>query len=937
MKNNFCILILFLISLTQSFTFAFPLIQENNQTNISVSEQEDKVIRTALDIFCSDMELVSGKRLTLSQSILDNTIVVGTIGKNNYIDKLISTKQISIKEIEGKWEAFQIQVLKQDNKNILVVVGSDSRGTAYGILELSRLIGVSPWVWWADSTPEKKSSFVISDNYFNSQQPSVQYRGIFLNDEDWGLMPWSSTNFEQSSKKGEIGSQTHAKIFELLLRLRANTIWPAMHESTVPFYFVEGNKEMADKYGIVVGTSHCEPLMRNGAGEWDTKKYGDYNYLTNKNTVLNYWTERLEEAGKYENFYTIGMRGVHDGKMEGVKTLDEQTQVLSQVIKDQRELLKKYVSEDMEKVPQSFVPYKEVLTIYENGLNVPEDVTLTWCDDNYGYITRLSNTEEQKRKGGAGVYYHVSYWGRPHDYLWLSTTSPSQIYWQMKKAWDTNARKLWILNVGDIKPAEYLTEFFLDMAWNIDKVNPQNIYDTQDKWYEREFGKDLAQQIGDIMKEYYRLANIRKPEFMGWSRVEEYSPDVKNGRTPVIDTEFNPYAFGDEIYRRLEDYSTISEKAREIEKLLPQDKKAAYFQLVLYPVCTSAEMNKKLLYAQKARLYASYSLPVANEYTEKSTNAYNAIAGLTYTYNHDLVKGKWNGIMDMKPRDLHVFQQASLPEKVISKDTEDILVWVENQSQPTTNKEVQLTSFVDLAGGKTFVSLFSYNNKSISWSIKNKPDWLDIYEENLGLMGEKRIRFSADFDKIIKTENADKCILSINNQEYMFRIQADKIEQNMPTEYNGLVLINTADYRTNSKNFPQSIQGLGYSTNTLELPIGKENAIQYKVCTTSAGDALIRTCLIPNHPVNGNDIRYAISVDGEAPQIVSFKTEFRSETWKINVLRNQSVNITHHKLTKPGEHTITIYALDDSVILDQMMLDFQPDRKFYAIPVNLNH
>lgn len=917
---------------------AFPLIEEQETTVIELDKREDKVVQTTLEIFSSDMELVSGRRIQLTKNLKNHSILIGTIGKNRNIDQLISSEKISVEKIQYKWEAFQIQIITQDNKKILVIAGSDSRGTAYGILELSRLIGVSPWVWWADSTPQKQTRLDISDDYFNRQEASVQYRGIFLNDEDWGLMPWSSANFEPSSRKGQIGSKTYAKIFELLLRLRANTLWPAMHESTVPFYNVERSKEMANKYGIVIGTSHCEPLMRNNAGEWDKNKLGDYNYLTNNETVQNYWIQRLKEAGRYENYYTVGMRGVHDGKIEGVKTLDEQTTVLSRVIKDQRELLAKYVNKDITKIPQSFTPYKEVLSIYENGLDIPEDVTLTWCDDNYGYITRLSNKEEKKRSGGAGIYYHVSYWGRPHDYLWLCTTSPAQIYWQMKKAWDTNARKLWILNVGDIKPAEYVTEFFMDMAWNIEKINEQNIYGNQEKWCEREFGKELSGQISSILCEYYRLANIRKPEFMGWSRVEEYS-SIKNGRTPVIDTEFNPYAFGDEIYNRLKAYNKIAEKTNELEKNIPENKKAAYFQLVQYPICASAEMNKKLLYAQKARLYASHNLPVANEYAEKSINAYNAVAGLTDTYNKDIMKGKWDRMMDMKPRDLYVFQQPSLPEKILPQNNNEIFIWLENQSQPIQNeKYINLTQFINPSGSKTFMSVLSLNGKSADWNIKIKPDYLNVYEEDINLVGEKRICFEIDKNKIKSDTPTEECILIINNKQYTFRFRISDIKKEIPVEYNNLVIINTADYeKKNIKNQPQQIQGLGYSRKALQLNIGKENAITYKIYTSSKGNAIIRTYMIPNHPVNGNDIRYAISVDDEEPQIVSFKTEFRSEDWKINVLRNQSVNITHHNLKKAGEHSITIYAEDEGVILDQMMLDFKIDRKFYEIPVNTNN
>lgn len=917
------------------FSATFPLINNKQATCINVDQSEDKVVHTAIDMFCSDVEDVSGIKTLLNSQSSNNVIVVATIGKNAYIDKLIDTQQISVNKIKGQWEAFQIQVVKDGDKKQLIVLGSDSRGTAYGVLQLSRLIGVSPWKWWADATPEKKEKMDIPDNYFLCQQPSVQYRGIFLNDEDWGLVPWSSQNFEQTSVKGQIGSKTYAKIFELLLRLRANTLWPAMHESTVPFYFVEGNKEMADKYGIVIGTSHCEPLMRNSAGEWDAKNKGDYNYLTNKTTICNYWAQRLEEAGTYENFYTIGMRGVHDGKMEGVKTLDEQTSVLSQVIQDQRELLKKHVNKDITKIPQSFVPYKEVLSIYENGLKVPEDITLTWCDDNYGYITRLSNETEQKRSGGSGVYYHISYWGRPHDYLWLSTTQPARIYWQMQKAWNAGARKLWILNVGDIKPAEYTTEFFLDMAWNINQINPHNIYDNQQNWLTREFGEELANEITPLLNEYYRLANIRKPEFMGWSRVEEHSDQVKNGKTSVIDTQFNAYAFGDEIYNRLLEYSIISEKAQKIETKIPQNKKAAYFQLVQYPICASEEMNKKLLYAQKARLYASHNLLVANEYTQKSNNAYNAIAGLTHTYNQDLMNGKWNGIMNMKPRDLNVFQKSELPKKIESKGAEQALIWVENNDKPTVNqKTIELIPFVNTKGSKTFISVFQQGTQAIVWSIKQKPQWLNVSEAKLDLFSEKRLVFSLDWSKIKSKKVTRDCLLDINGQIYTFKIEANNLTENMPLEYDKMVIIDATKYKQNADNQSQIIQGLGNSTQAISLGKGKENALTYTIWTTSVGDALIRTCLLPNHPVNANDIRYALSIDNEDPQIVSFKTEFRSENWKKNVLRNQSVNITHHILDKPGKHTITIYALDEGVILDQIMLDFKTDRKFYTLPFN---
>lgn len=699
-------IIVFICTIMPSFAEDFALLNKDKPLSIYIDKNETSVVQTSKDIFISDATLVSEVKADLQDANGLFSVVAGTIGTNKFIDELVSRKLISVDKLRGQWEAFQIQIVTYQNRKILVVAGSDSRGTAYGILELSRLIGVSPWVWWADVLPKKKDSITIPDDYYTLQQPSVQYRGIFLNDEDWGLMPWSSKNYEQTDRKGQIGPKTYARIFELLLRLRANTLWPAMHESTIPFYFVDGNKEMADKYGIVLGTSHCEPLMRNGAGEWDNKKYGEYNYLTNKETINNYWGERLAEAGRFENFYTIGMRGVHDGHMEGVKTLDEQTSVLQDVINNQRKLLTRYVGKDASLIPQAFIPYKEVLSVYENGLKLPEDVTLVWCDDNYGYLTRLSNKEEQNRKGGGGIYYHVSYWGRPHDYLWLSTTQPSLIYYQMKNAWDHNVRKLWILNVGDIKPAEYDMEFFLDMAWNINSVNDNSVYSHMQKWMERNFGSGLSTELSSVMREYYRLANIRRPEFMGWSRVEEYSA-IKGGKTPTTDTQFNPFMFGDEIQRRISDYDNISNKVSQLETEVPERLKDAYFQLIAYPVYASAEMNKKLLYAQKTRLFANHNLPVANEYSQWSKNAYNNIAALTYTYNRDISKMKWDGMMDMKPRKLAVFEQASLPEKISSDNSDKVAVWFENEDQPAlSGKPVSLTTLVKDEQDSTFIALF---------------------------------------------------------------------------------------------------------------------------------------------------------------------------------------------------------------------------------------
>ena len=593
------------------------VLQSGQPVAIACSGSEAPVVHTSLDLLSRDLQTV----LSATAHVDTNTgnIIVGTIGQS----KLIEQAGIDISALKNKKQAFLLTV-SEDGK--LVVAGSDSHGTAYGILEISRLLGVSPWEWWADVTPEKKETFRLSGKFRELQSPSVEYRGIFINDEDWGLMPWSNKTYEPSDVKGEIGPRTNERIFELLLRLRANTYWPAMHECTLPFFLTKGNREAAKKYGIFMGASHCEPMACSAAGEWRIRGKGAYDYVNNSPAVYQFWEDRVKEVAGQEILYTLGMRGVHDGKMQGAKTVEEQKAVLDRVFVDQRGLLEKYVNKDVTQVPQVFIPYKEVLDIYHAGLQVPEDVTLMWCDDNYGYIRHFPTAEERARKGGNGVYYHVSYWGRPHDHLWLSTMSPSLIYQQMKQAYDQGIQKMWILNVGDIKPAEYQIELFMDMAWNLDKVSSEGVTAHLKHWLERELGTSCAKAILPVMQEHYRLAHIRKPEFMGNTREEEKNPVYRE----VKDLPWSER----EINERLNAYSQLSEMVEKAASKVPADRQSAYFELVKYPVQAATQMNRKLLYAQLARH--------DKEDWEKSDAAYDSIAALTQHYN-SLENGKKGG------------------------------------------------------------------------------------------------------------------------------------------------------------------------------------------------------------------------------------------------------------------------------------------------------
>lgn len=774
MKKGFIGLVFLWV--TQICCAQFSL-RSDQPIKLACDNAEEKVVQTALKLFIRDYQSVFSASAAVDAR--QGNIIVGTVGKS----PLLKVVSADVSALAGKKQAFLLQVLP-DGK--LLVAGSDSHGTAYGIMELSRLIGVSPWEWWADVTPEKKTSFVLSAEYQTLQSPSVEYRGIFINDEDWGLMPWSSQTYEPSDIKGHIGPKTNARIFELLLRLRANTYWPAMHECTLPFFLTEGNRKVAEEYGIFIGSSHCEPMVCSAAGEWRRRGQGDYDYVNNSASVYKFWEDRVKEVAQQGNIYTLGMRGVHDGQMQGAKTVAEQKTVLERVLKDQRGLLQKYVNKDVTAIPQAFIPYKEVLDIYNAGLQVPDDVTLIWCDDNYGYIRHFPTAEERARKGGNGIYYHVSYWGRPHDYLWLGTFSPYLLHQQMKLAYDRGIQKMWVLNVGDIKPAEYQIELFLDMAWNIDEVNEIGVTAHLKSWLGREFGSNCAEELLPAMEAHYQLSYIRKPEFMGNTREEERDPKYK----VIKDLPWSEQT----ISERLRSYTVLSDVVERMESNIPADRQDAYFQLVKYQVQAAAQMNRKILTAQLARH--------SKVDWKQSDAAFDSIASLTQQYN-SLQNGKWNRMMDFQPRKLSVFKRV----------------------EHTAATEPMVTD-----------------------------------------------------RKMLCKWNAMECTYG------------------KPVPY----------------------EGLGYERKAAGIRKGSSLTFAFDDYGKDSVEVEIR--LLPSHPLDEKQLRFAISVDEAVPQTVSYETKGRSEEWKENVLRNQAIRKVTLPINKQASHKLVITALDEGVVLDQVIL-----------------
>jgi hypothetical protein len=617
-------------------------------TNCSLTYDEADfiVVAKTADFLAGDIRSVTGKRpQVIKNNVKGNVILLGTFGKNKLIDQLVSEGKLDVSSIKDGWEQFIIKRLQHPMPGIeqaLIITGSDRRGTAYGAFTLSNAMGVSAWAWWADVPVNHQDSLFVTADY-TSKAPSVKYRGIFINDEDWGLKPWSSKNYEK--ELGDIGPKTYARVCELLLRLKGNMFAPAMHSCTGAFYSHPESKVVADEYGIIITTSHCEPLLFNNAAksEWDSKRDGEWNYAKNKDVILKKMDDRVREASPYENIYTMAMRGVHDEGLRGNLTNEEKVNVLTDVMADQREVLIKYLKKPITDIPQIFVPYKETMDVYELGLQVPDDIALIWVDDNYGYMKRLSSPEEQKRSGGAGVYYHMSYLGAPHDYLWLCTTPPVLMYEELKKAYNTGANYYWLVNVGDIKPAELGMQSFFDFAWDVDSYDDKKINHHQSEFLASIFGGKYEKDFQDILDNYYRLAWSRKPEFMGWER-EWDAPRYHE----IANTGFSFRNYND-AQQRLADYKRISVLSDKISKELPGNFRPAFYELLGYPVMGSYQMNRKFLLAQlNNEKIKENNLSAANWAAEQSNAAFDSINSLTLKYN-TMLNGKWNAMMALAP------------------------------------------------------------------------------------------------------------------------------------------------------------------------------------------------------------------------------------------------------------------------------------------------
>ena len=944
--------------------YAFTLASPRQTAAILYDASDAAVVKRAAELFAADVEAVTGRRpqVTSATGETGPAVIVGTVGGSALIRRLSEAGKIDTAPLEGAWERYLIQTVANPLPGIrkaLVIAGSDRRGAAYGLFTLSELIGVSPWYWWADVPVKKHAALHVDAPPTYSQTPSVRYRGIFLNDEDWGLTPCASQTFEP--ERGNIGPRTYAKVCELLLRLKANYLAPAMHPVSTSFNQIPENKLVADTFAIVMGSTHCEPLLLNTASEWDTKTMGPWNYDKNKEGINRVLTQRVRENSPYENVYTLALRGLHDGAMSTTLPMHEKVRMLQQALLDQRRILAENIDRPVETVPQAFTPYKEVLEIYSNGLELPDDITIVWPDDNYGYMKRLSGVREQRRTGRSGVYYHVSYLGVPHSYLWFSTTPPSLMYEELRKAYDTTADRLWLVNCGDLKGSEMQVSLFLDMAWDIGRFTADNVVSYPARWLAGIFGEAYYDRLEAMTREHLRLAFPRKPEYMGWGY---HWNRFDHNCEQLTDTDFS-FTNYDEAQRRLEAYRQLGARAEALLHEIGDEARPAFYQLVYYPLRGAELMNRMTLGGQRNRWYARQGRAATNAVRDEVQRCYDSLQVITRGYN-SLLGGKWNHMMSMRQNYDGVSAYFNLPHLATHDAAGAPRLALQVAGEDVTGARAfhALPAFDNYLRRTYPVEIYNRGGGTLAWTAHASEPWVVLSKSAGKTADEERITVGIDWEKapsgnavpaqiVFRAgEQSEKVLVSLFNPTAPSRAELRGIY----VENNGCVSIPAAGchrVRENDRIKITAVEDLGIEGPALQLgdptaplQIFRSRDVpcaEYDFYAFDAGSVDVYTYVLPTFPLHADrdfrigentntDTKYSVQIDDGALATPSSSHVEYSQVWFESVLRNCAVNKSTLHIDKPGRHTLRIRVGDPGIVLQKIVLDFGGMKRSYLGP-----
>lgn len=943
---------------------AFTIVANGKAASIYVDGADWKgVIRAANDLG-DDVRKVSGIAANVKESTAPETgsIIVGTIGKSKLIDKLIADKKIDISDIKGQWESFVIQTVDGN----LVIAGSDKRGTIYGIYDISEKIGVSPWYFWADVPAKKSNALYVKAGRYVQDSPKVKYRGIFINDESPSFTGWCNAKF------GGVNSKMYVNMFELLLRLKANYLWPAMWGNA----FNEDDPMspvLADEYGIVMGTSHHEPMMR-AQKEYTKRKQeiGPWDFITNSANLEKFWLDGLSRNKNYDNLITMSMRGDGDVAMGKGNDLDN-IKTLENVIKSQRDIIQKVYNDDPANHPQLWAIFTEVQRYYDAGFNVPDDITLLFCDNNWGYIRRILPPKEKNRKGGAGLYYHIDMNGGPNNDRWVNTTTIPKLREQLNLAYQSGLDRIWIINVGDLKPKELPIDFIMHFAWNPDAYLADKVWDYTVNWAESIFGKEHAEEIADIVSKYSKYNLLRKAEV----------------QSPKIFSIVN-YNEADQMLQR---WREVAAKAEALEPKIAPEAKDAYYQLVLYPTKASAGVAEMYISAGKNLLYANQGRVSANEYAQRARDLFDLDKKLSEYYNNTMSNGKWKNMMS----DVHIGYTTwsmprgnKLPEmKEVTPLTEPTMgVAIEGSegAWPGTQEKPQLPVFDILKKSSYYIDIFNRGTGTFAFEAKATKPWIKLSMSKGEVGKEVRLMVDVDWKKLPQGKSEGSVEIKKGNE--LVSVSVSAIKAALPKVKESYFGNFTGEFTIPAEKFNANIPGK--EAKWIVLPdLGKGKAcvgiypvtapsanvadgpkLEYKIFLPNTGKATFCLGILPTqdvYPQRG--LRIAVALDGGEPQILDarkgFYDEFKEYTPEIlarsTVLKpyppiNKNIALfgvgqarrnevfdnmrwldVEMDVTKPGIHTFKIIMIDPEVVVEKIVVNPDNNHPSYFGAPSIQH
>ena len=944
----------------------FILSAQGRSAPLYISKQDYPGVIRALRDLQNDIKKVTNSE---PQLLIDNIpsekeiVIVGTLDRSPVIDGLVNKKKLDVTNIAGKWESYIIQVVKNPLPGIaqaLVIAGSDKRGTIYGIYDLSHHIGVSPWYWWADVPVEHQDNLYVKPDRYVQGPPSVKYRGIFLNDEYPDLTNWviDKYGYVKPQKNPPIPEGVanynhlfYTRLFELILRLRGNYLWPAMWNNAFNEDDPE-NPKLADEYGIVMGTSHQEPMMR-AQKEWDRrylKTLGTWNYVKYPDTLNDFWREGIRRNKNYENIITIGLRGANDTPMAPGGP-EANMELLEKIVGLQRNIIIEETKKDITKVPQVWCLYKEVMDYYKAGMRVPDDVTLLWAEDNWGNVRRLPTAEERKRSGGAGIYYHFDYHGGPRSYQWINTDPIPKVWDQMSLSKQYGADRIWIVNVGHFKGYEFPLEYFMNLAWDTHKWTNENINEYTTEWAEFQFGQKYAKDIAGIIEKYTRYNGRRKPELL--------SP----GTYSLINYR--------EAETVVEDYNAIAEKAGEIYKKLPDEKRPAFYELVLFPVKACAIANQLYYDAGRNELYARQKRASTNDMAEETRSLFKEDTTMMGYFNRSFLDGRWNHFMDQSHlgytswndpphnslrainlKEIKIPRSAALGVAVEGSEA----VW------PGEQNEAVLPSFDVLNQQRHYIEIFNKGSIPFKFSISAGNPWIKVSEASGTVEKDKRIWISIDWEKAPK-EKANSTV----EIKGTGKVVVVKVESFNPTEITrkslngfiegeGYVSIEAEHYTKKTdtgsrhwikiEDYGRTLSGMRTISFVNDPPAvpGKDSpCLEYKMYLFKKDSIDVEGIFSATlNFMAGRSLKYAVSIDNESPQIVTlvpadYNAQNGNRDWERTVKDNARYSHTKHFIAKPGYHTLKIWMVDPGVVLEKIVVNTGGVKSSYLGPPESFH